>query len=114
MPHDSGRVLGRGVLAQVQGGSAHRHCHRRRHGLRATPIAPVPLCWMTSASITTVRTSLREGISYIDVEQHLFDDGAQATRAGLVGERLLGGGLERVWGKDHLDAVELQEISGTA
>src|ERR671916_344801 len=45
----------------------------------------------------------------LHVEQDLLDDRAQAARAGLPGERLLGHRDERVVGEDELDPVEAEE-----
>ena len=45
-----------------------------------------------------------------DVEQHLFEDGPQATGAGAPQQGLVGHGLERVVGELELDVLELEEL----
>ena len=45
----------------------------------------------------------------LHVEQRLLEDRAQAARAGLAGERLVGDRAQGVLGEDELDAVELEE-----
>ena len=43
------------------------------------------------------------------VQQRVLEDGAQAAGAGLVADRLVGAGLQRVLGEDQLDAVQGEE-----
>ena len=45
-----------------------------------------------------------------DVEQHLFEDGPQATGAGAAEQRLVGDGAEGVVGELQLDVFELEEL----
>ncbi len=44
------------------------------------------------------------------MQQHLFEDGAQAAGAGAAQQRLLGDGLEGVVGELELDVLELEEL----
>ena len=45
-----------------------------------------------------------------DVEEHLFEDGAQAAGTGAALQRLVGDRVERVVGEHEVDVVELEEL----
>ena len=61
--------------------------------------------------MTHLPMSVRLGQVVHDVEQHLFEDGPQATGAGAPQQRLLGDGLEGVVGELELDVLELEELA---